>query len=75
MAIIDAEQITLYVSELRAKGVDALDALMKYAKENDIEPEVIGDIVRQHHPLMFLVTLDAENMHLVERSERLEFAY
>jgi len=73
MAVIDDNTIYAFVSELSERGVDGIDALLTFAHEHNIEPEVLGETVKNNPNLLSLIEEAAENLNLIEKRGRLQF--
>jgi hypothetical protein len=52
-------------------GISAIDALVAFAEENDIEIQTVGEIVKKNVALKAIVRSDAENLRLVEKTTKL----
>ena len=48
-------------------GISYIDALMHYCEKNDIDPEVIGKIVKKSSAFKAQVEEEAEALNLVEK--------
>ena len=68
---LNASIIMDEIEPLVKKGVPYMDALLLYAKNHNIEIEVVGEIVRRSQNLKQLVREEAEDMNLVEKISRL----
>jgi hypothetical protein len=63
------EKIHLEIAEKLQKGVSYIDALVAYAKEKDIEVEVVGEIVRKSSVIKEKIREEAEKLRLVKKEE------
>ena len=52
-----------------SKGVTYIDALVEYAKKNDLEIEAVADIVKKSSILKEKVRGEAVKMNMVKREE------
>lgn len=73
MALINSNDILEYVLKMSEKGVDAIDALMTYAHENQIELEVVGEICADNPNLLAILEETAEGFNLLDKKDRLTF--
>lgn len=68
------KSLVLEIQRLMDMGVDPIDSILKYANDNCIEPEVIGDIVKNIPILLSCVEDDASNKNqLKEPTNKLNF--
>lgn len=73
MAVIDTNVVFEYVRDKVESGTDAIDALLTYGNEYNIEPEVLGDLCHENQNLFALMEEAAESMNLLEPKSRLQF--
>ena len=60
-------ELTVYMDG----GISAIDALVAFAEDHDIEIQTIGEIVKKNVALKAIVRSDAENLRLVEKTSKL----
>ena len=53
-----------------SKGVNYIDALIEYARQNDLEIEAVADIVKKSSILKEKVRTEAVKMKMVAKDER-----
>lgn len=53
-----------------SKGVNYIDALIEYARQNDLEIEAVADIVKKSSILKEKVRTEAVKMKMVVKDER-----
>lgn len=63
------EKIHHEIAGKLAKGVSYIDALIDYAKENDIEIETIAEIVKKSSTIKEKIRSEAVSMKMVKRDE------
>lgn len=63
------ERIHHEISEMLSKGVPYIDALVEYARTNDLEIEAVADIVKKSSILKEKVRSEARNMNMIKRDE------
>lgn len=63
------ERIHHEISDMLAKGVPYIDALVEYARINDLEIESVADIVKKSSILKEKVRTEARNMNMIKRDE------
>jgi hypothetical protein len=63
------ERIHHEISEMLANGVPYIDALVEYARTNDLEIEAVADIVKKSSILKEKVRSEARNMNMIKRDE------
>lgn len=63
------ERVHQEISEMLKNGVPYIDALIEYAKINDLEIESVADIVKKSSILKEKVRTEAENMKMIKREE------
>jgi hypothetical protein len=61
------EKIHHEISEKLSKGVSYIDALVEYAKENDIEIETVAEIVKKSSIIKEKVRSEAITLKMVKR--------
>jgi hypothetical protein len=61
------EKIHHDISEKLKKGVSYIDALIEYARENDVEIETIAEIVKKSSIIKEKVRSEAINLKMVKR--------
>lgn len=61
------EKIHMAISEKLSKGVSYIDALVEYAKENDIEIETVAEIVKKSTVIKEKIRSEAIAMKLVKK--------
>lgn len=69
LKITNHEKIHLAIANKLEKGVSYIEALVAYAKENDIEVEVVGEIVRKSSIIKEKIREEATQLRLVKREE------
>lgn len=60
-------ELTVYMDG----GISAIDALVAFAEDHDIEIQTIGEIVKKNVALKAIVRSDAENLRLIEQTSKL----
>jgi len=63
------ERVHHEISEMLSKGVTYIDALIEYAKKNDLEIEAVADIVKKSSILKEKVRNEASHMKMIKREE------
>jgi hypothetical protein len=63
------ERIHFEISDMLAKGVPYIDALIEYAKINNLEIELVADIVKKSTILKEKVRTEAKHMNMIKREE------
>lgn len=63
------ERVHHEISEMLSKGVPYIDALIEYAKRNDLEIEAVADIVKKSSILKEKVRNEALHMNMIKRDE------
>ena len=63
------ERVHHEISDMLSKGVPYIDALVEYAKKNDLEIEAVADIVKKSSILKEKVRSEASRMRLIKREE------
>jgi hypothetical protein len=61
------EKIHHEISDMLSKGVSYIDALIEYAKRNDLEIESIADIVKKSPILKEKVRTEAQNINMIKK--------
>lgn len=52
-------------------GVPYMDSILKYADDNEIEIEVLGEIIKRSQFLKELVREEAEKLNMLDKTSRL----
>ena len=60
-------ELTVYMDG----GISAIDALVAFAEDHDIEIQTIGEIVKKNVALKAIVRSDAESLRLIEQTSKL----
>ena len=63
---LKAEQIHAELKKMVNKDVSYIDAVVEYANKHDIEIELLGDIIRKSVNLKEKLSIDAEQLNLIE---------
>lgn len=63
------ERVHQEISEMLKNGVPYIDALIEYAKKNELEIEAVADIVKKSNILKEKVRSEAESMKMIKREE------
>jgi hypothetical protein len=63
------ERIHHEISEMLSNGVSYIEALVEYAKRNDLEIEAVADIVKKSSILKEKVRGEASRMKMIKREE------
>lgn len=63
------ERVHYEISEMLSKGVPYIDALIEYAKKNDLEIETVADIVKKSSILKEKVRNEALHMNMIKRDD------
>lgn len=64
------EKVHHEISDMLSKGVNYIDALIEYARQNDLEIEAVADIVKKSSILKEKVRTEAVKMKMVAKDER-----
>jgi predicted aldo/keto reductase-like oxidoreductase len=64
------EKIHHDIAEMLASGVNYIDALVEYARQNDLEIEAVADIVKKSSVLKEKVRTDAVKLKLVRKDDK-----
>lgn len=56
---------------VRVKDCSYIDAIVEYCKDNNLELETAGSIVRNFPKLKAKVQLEAEKLNMLEKTDRL----
>ena len=64
------EKIHHEIAAMLANGVNYIDALVEYARQNDLEIEAVADIVKKSSILKEKLRGEAVKLKLVQREER-----
>lgn len=64
------ERVHHEISEMLKNGVSYIDALIEYARKNDLEIESVADIVKKSSILKEKVRSEAEDMKMIKREEQ-----
>ena len=69
----DLNSITIMedIDKYLKRGVPVIDAIVQYAKDEDLEIELLGEIIRRYPSLKSKVYDEAQNLKLVEPAPRL----
>lgn len=63
------EKIHHEISEMLANGVNYIDALVEYARKNDLEIEAVADIVKKSSILKEKIKSEAVKLRLVQKDD------
>jgi hypothetical protein len=63
------ERIHIEISDMLSKGVPYIDALIEYAKRNDLEIEAVADIIKKSSILKEKVRSEARHMNMIKRED------
>jgi hypothetical protein len=63
------ERIHIEISDMLSKGVPYIDALIEYAKRNELEIESVADIIKKSSILKEKVRSEARIMNMIKREE------
>jgi predicted aldo/keto reductase-like oxidoreductase len=69
IASLSAEKIHHDIAEMLSNGVTYIDALVQYAKSNDLEIETIAEIVKKSPVIKEKIRSEALKMKLVKRDQ------
>ncbi len=61
------EKIHLEIAEKLSKGISYIEALVAYAKEHDLEVEVVGEIVRKSAIMKEKIREEASILRLMKK--------
>jgi len=64
------EKIHHEIADLLANGVNYIDALVEYARKNDLEIEAVADIVKKSTILKEKIRGEAVKLKLVEKDDQ-----
>ena len=64
------ERVHHEISEMLANGINYIDALVEYAKKNDLEIEAVADIVKKSSILKEKVRTDAVKLKMVRKDDQ-----
>lgn len=70
--MLDTQKVIAYISSSVSKGSSFIDSLVEYSEKNKIDIEVLAEIVKKTDFLKANVREEAENLNLVEKSNRLD---
>lgn len=63
------EKIHMDIAEKLSKGASYIDALIEYAKENDIEIEAVADIIKKSSIMKEKIRSEAVAMRMVKKDQ------
>jgi uncharacterized membrane-anchored protein YitT (DUF2179 family) len=63
------EKIHMEIADKLAKGVTYIDALVEYARENDLEIETVADIVKKSSIIKEKIRSEAIAMRMVKKDQ------
>jgi uncharacterized membrane-anchored protein YitT (DUF2179 family) len=63
------EKIHMEIADKLAKGATYIDALIEYAKENDLEIETVADIVKKSSIIKEKIRSEAIAMRMVKKDQ------
>ena len=69
--MIDIFEIEKAIQRLVDRDDDYIDAVLEYAEREGIEIETIAKIIKKNTNLLTKVTLQAEDLQIVEKKNRL----
>lgn len=69
--LLTPERIMAELTVYMEGGTSAIDALVAFAEDNDIEIQTVGEIVKKNVALKAIVRNDAENLRLIEKTVKL----
>jgi alkyl hydroperoxide reductase subunit AhpF len=69
--MLDNNKVMSYISAKVSKGASFIDALVEYSKEFNVDIEALADVVKKTEFLKANVTEEAENLNLIEKTNRL----
>ena len=69
--LLTPERIMAELTVYMEGGISAIDALVAFAEDNDIEIQTVGEIVKKNVALKAIVRNDAENLRLIEKTAKL----
>lgn len=64
------ERVHHEIAEMLANGVNYIDALVEYAKRNDLEIEAVADIVKKSSILKEKVRNEAVKLKMVRKDDQ-----
>lgn len=64
------EKVHHDISEMLARGVNYIDALVEYARQNDLEIETVADIVKKSSILKEKVRNEAIGLRMVKKDDQ-----
>jgi predicted aldo/keto reductase-like oxidoreductase len=64
------EKIHHEIADMLANGVNYIDALVEYARKNDLEIESVADIVKKSSILKEKLRSEAVQLRLVEKDDK-----
>ena len=64
------EKIHHEIAAMLANGVNYIDALVEYARKNDLEIEAVADIVKKSSILKEKLRGEADKLKLVEKDDQ-----
>ena len=64
------EKIHHEIADMLANGVNYIDALVEYARKNDLEIEAVADIVKKSTILKEKIRGEAVKLKLVEKDDQ-----
>lgn len=74
---INLEQLLIIGTEIERiveeANTDYIDACLEYCKENDVEIEAIGEIIKRNSKIKSRIQEEAEALNFLEKTNRLDF--
>lgn len=64
------ERVHHEIADMLANGVDYIDALVEYARKNDLEIETVADIVKKSSILKEKVRSEAVKLKMVRKDDQ-----
>jgi predicted aldo/keto reductase-like oxidoreductase len=64
------EKVHHDISEMLARGVNYIDALVEYARQNELEIETVADIVKKSSILKEKVRSEAIGLRMVKQDDQ-----
>lgn len=68
---INEEKILKGIRHMLEAGIGPIEAIIEYSNRNGLEVELIGEIIKRSSALKYKVQEDAENMNLLEKTNKL----
>jgi len=68
---INEEKILKGIRHMLEAGIGPIEAIIEYSNRNGLEVELVGEVIKRSSVLKYKVQEDAENMNLLEKTNKL----